>query len=146
MISALVMLLFALAPAAVFAQSATAEADIRAVRRTSNEAIRRHDLQAFAASLTDDLVVVAGNGGFIPTREAYIQRFAEDFADPKAVVYERIIDSVEISKEAPLAAEHGHWVGTRPDGSRAFGGTYLAMWRKTSKGWKIRSELFVRLN
>ena len=89
--------------------------------------------------------MIRGNGVSVPSRQAYIDLFTHDFADPKAIRYERIADQVEISGAAPLAAEHGHWIGTRADGSRAYGGTYLAMWRKTEAGWKIRSELFVVL-
>ena len=33
----------------------------------------------------------------------------------------------------------------RSDGKRAFGGSYLAMWRRGERGWQIRSELFVLL-
>jgi ketosteroid isomerase-like protein len=131
----------------VGAQSQTdpADGEIRVARRASNEAIRRHDLQAFAGSLDSDFGMVRGNGVFVPSREAYIDLFRHDFADPAAVRYERIPDKVEISTAAPLAAEHGHWIGTRADGKRAYGGTYLAMWRRTDEGWKIRSELFVVL-
>ena len=127
----------------VFAQ--TPEAEIRAVRTQSNEAMRKHDSKAFGASLDIDFVMIRGNGVFVPSRQAYIEVLAKDFADPKAVRFERIADRVEISGAAPLAAEHGHWIGTCPDGSRAFNGTYLAMWRKTVGGWKIRSEMFVVL-
>jgi ketosteroid isomerase-like protein len=130
---------------AVQAQPASAEDEIRAARRGSNDAMRRHDIQVFASSLATDFVMIRGNGVLVPSRQAYIDLLAHDFADPKAVRYERIADKVEISKAAPLAAEHGHWIGTHPDGKRAYGGTYVAMWRQTEAGWKIRSELFVVL-
>ena len=121
------------------------ESEIRAVRKQSNDAIKRHDIKAFAESLDTDFVLTRGNGAFIRSREAYVDLFAKDFADPKAMRYERIAGKIELSSAAPLAAEHGNWTGTRPDGSRAYSGTYLAMWRKTDAGWKIRSELFVVL-
>ena len=57
----------------------------------------------------------------------------------------RIPDKVEISGAAPLASEQGHWTGIRKDGTTAYGGAYLAMWRKTGDAWKLRSELFVVL-
>lgn len=127
-------------------QPNSAEDQIRGARKVSNQAIQRRDIKAFAASLDADFVMIRGNGVMVPSRQAYIDLFAHDFADPAAVRYERIADKVEISKAAPLAAEHGHWIGTRADGSRAYGGTYLAMWRSTAAGWKIRSELFVVLD
>jgi ketosteroid isomerase-like protein len=126
------------------AQTNKDEAEIRQIRGESNAAIAKSDLAAFAISLTDDFVMVRGNGVFA-SRAEYLKAFEEDFRTPGSVRYERIIDTVELSKAGPLAAEHGHWVGRMPDGHAAYGGTYLAMWRHTDAGWKIRSELFVRL-
>jgi len=130
---------------AAYSQTDSAESEIRATRQASNNAIKRHDPKAFGASLDTDFSMIRGNGVFVPSRQDYIDQFAHDFADPKAILYERIPEKVEISRAAPLAAEHGHWIGTHADGKRAYGGTYLAMWRKTAAGWKIRSELFVVL-
>jgi len=128
------------------AQTNPGEGEVRAARQASNEALRRHDLKAFAATLDADFTMIRGNGNPVPSRQAYLAVFAADFANPQAIRYERIADRVEISTAAPLAAEHGHWIGTYPDGRRAYGGTYLAMWRKTDGGWKLRSELFVVLS
>jgi ketosteroid isomerase-like protein len=126
------------------AQTNKDEAEIRQIRGESNAAIAKSDLAAFAISLTDDFVMVRGNGVFA-SRADYLKAFEEDFRTRGSVRYERIIDSIELSKAGPLAAEHGHWVGRMPDGRAAYGGTYLAMWRHTDTAWKIRSELFVRL-
>ena len=60
-------------------------------------------------------------------------------------ITKRTPDKIDISSAAPLAAEHGRWVGLNPDGTVAYRGTYLAMWRRTAAGWEIRSELFVLL-
>jgi len=119
---------------------------IRAARRASNEALKRHDIQAFGASLDPELVVVTGGGSFVPSRQAYMDRLEKDFANPEAFLFERTTDTVDLGETGLLAAEHGHWIGFERDGSRGLGGTYLAMWRKTDTGWKIRSELFVLLN
>jgi len=128
------------------AQPATdAAGEIRAARQRSNQAIAMRDIETFGESLAPDCVMIRGNGVFTPSRQAYIDRFAEDFKNPSAVRYERVPDTVEISAAAPLAAEHGHWTGTRPNGQKAYRGTYLAMWRRMETGWKIRSELFVVL-
>ena len=117
---------------------------IGASRSASNKAIASGDITGFAASLDRDFVVVTGNGSFL-SRDAYIAAFAKDFEDPKSVRFERLADSIEISASVPLAAEHGHWVGRLPGGAVIFSGTYLAMWRNTASGWKLRSELFVSL-
>jgi len=131
---------------AMQSQPNSAEAEIRTARQTSNAAIQRRDIKAFAATLAPDFIMIRGNGALVPSRQAYIDLFTHDFADPKAVRYERIADKIEISNAELLAAEHGHWIGTLPDGTRAYGGSYMAMWRRTDEGWKIRSELFVVLS
>jgi ketosteroid isomerase-like protein len=127
------------------AQGTPAEREIRATRERSNRAIATHDIKAMAESLTSDYVQVRGSGAFTPSREAYLEYLGKSFADPKAVTYKRTPDKIEISDAAPLAAEHGHWDALRSDGVSAYGGTYLAMWRKTESGWKLRSELYVWL-
>jgi ketosteroid isomerase-like protein len=127
------------------AQTHHEEDEIRNLRSKSNRAIVKGDISAFSASLTDDFVIVRGNGAF-STRETYLTDFSNALKNPDSVRYERTIDTIELSKAGPLAAEHGHWVGHLPNGQEAYGGTYLAMWRHTDAGWKIRSELFVVLS
>jgi ketosteroid isomerase-like protein len=126
------------------AQTAHDEESIRSIRSASNKAIAASDIAGFAASLEPGFVVVTGNGSFL-SREAYVAAFAKDFEDPHSVRFERIVDSIDISTSVPLAAEHGHWVGRLPGGPVIFSGTYLAMWRRSETGWKLRSELFVSL-
>jgi ketosteroid isomerase-like protein len=126
------------------AQAAHDEESIRSLRAASNKAIAASDIAGFAASLEPGFVVVTGNGSLL-TREAYVSAFAKDFEDPHSVRFERIVDSIEISTSVPLAAEHGHWVGRLAGGQVMFRGTYLAMWRRSESGWKLRSELFVSL-
>ena len=140
-----VLALAALAVPAV-GQAGAAADEICAARRASNEALKRHDIQAFGASLDSELIVVTGGGTFVPSRQAYMDRLEKDFDTPGALRFERIADTVDLGETGLLAAERGHWVGFQRDGSRGIGGTYLAMWRKTDSGWKIRSELFVLLN
>ena len=120
------------------------QAAIRAAREQSNKAIREHDMKTFAASLTSDFVMVRGSSAFVGTRDAYVQLFRDDAADPDAAVYQRMPDKIEVSTAAPLAAEHGRWVGL-VHGKAAYSGTYLAQWRREPDGWKIRSELYVLL-
>jgi ketosteroid isomerase-like protein len=127
-----------------YAQLHTNENEIRKIRTESNHAIAHGDIAAFAASLTDDFIMVRGSSAFA-SRQQYIAAFSDDFRQSDAVRYERITDRVELSKAAPLAAEHGHWIGHNARGRAVYGGTYLAMWRHTDSGWKIRSELFVVL-
>jgi ketosteroid isomerase-like protein len=128
----------------VLSQRAADEAAIRGLRAASNQAITNGNADAFASSLAPDLVVVTGNGTFL-TRDAYVGAFSNDFKDPHSVRFERVTDSIDLSQALPLAAEHGHWIGRVMGGPVLFHGTYLAMWRKSSAGWQLRSELFVVL-
>ena len=130
--------------ASCLAQQSPDEDSIRGMRRASNFAIAAGDATGFAVSLDQDFMVVTGNGSLL-SRDAYIAAFAKDFEDPHSVRFERIPDSIEVSRSVPLAAEHGHWVGRLPGGPVIFSGTYLAMWRKAANGWILRSELFVSL-
>jgi ketosteroid isomerase-like protein len=122
-----------------------AEMQIRELRAASNQAIVRGDIAAFSSTLAENFVMVRGSGAF-SDRAQYVAAFERDFTDPHSVRYERVIDRVDISRAAPLAAEHGHWIGHMPGGKPANAGTYLAMWRHTDAGWKIRSELYVMLS
>ena len=121
------------------------EAAIRAARAQSNRAIAERKIEDFARTLGADFVMVRGSSALVPTRQAYLDLFRADFADPKSISYRRMPDKIEVSSVAPLAAEHGHWVGLNVDRSEAYRGTYLAMWRRTDSRWEIRSELFVVL-
>lgn len=120
------------------------EAKIRAVRAESNRAIATGDVAGVSASLEDDFVVVIGDGTFL-SREEYVAAFAHGFEQASPLSYERTPDEIHLSSSLPIAAEHGHWVGRLPDGRVFFTGTYMAMWRKTAAGWKLRSEMFVSL-
>ena len=142
--SFVIALLLSFAAISCVALELSDEETIRGLRAASNRAIAAGDIAGFSATLEQGFVVVTGNGSSL-TREAYVAVFAKDFEDPHSVRFERIIDSVELSSSVPLAAEHGHWIGRVPGGPDLFRGTYLAMWRKSDSGWKLRSELFVSL-
>jgi ketosteroid isomerase-like protein len=121
-----------------------AEREIRALRAASNRGIAERDVAAVAATLAEDFVVVIGDGTLL-TRAGYLEAFAHTFAQPVPLRYERMAEAVELSASLPLAAERGRWVGILPDGTVLFTGTYMAMWRRTGEGWRLRSEMFVTL-
>jgi ketosteroid isomerase-like protein len=129
---------------ASYVQVPPEEAKIRAVRAESNRAIEARDLKGVAASLAEDFVVVVGDGTLL-TRTQYLEAFEAGFDSPEPVRFERVVDRVDLSSTVRLAAEHGHWIGSTPDGRVLYTGTYMAMWRKTRAGWELRTELFVSL-
>ncbi len=81
---------------------------VRAARERSNRALAMHDSRTFGESLAADFVIVRGNGVFM-SHQGWIDAVETDFKNPKTVRYERIVDKIEISAVAPVAAEHGHW-------------------------------------
>ena len=121
--------------------------EVRAMRQRSNAAIAAHDIDAFAATLLPEVIVTSGNGGVLVGRDSVRASLARAFADPTFVDYVRVTDRVELSVVRPTAAEHGHWTGhwRTASGQEEISGTYLAMWRRTDAGWRVRSELFVSL-
>jgi len=121
------------------------EAAIRLARANSNRAIQRRNLLGVGASLDEDLIVIIGDGTFVPSRAAYLKLFKQQFDSKQGMSYERIPDLIQISTSDPIAAEQGHWIATLANGSVAFTGTYSAMWRVGPEGWKIRSEQYVTL-
>lgn len=140
-----------LIPFYALAQSTTAGSSdvsqIRALRAQSNRAIQARDLIAFGQTMLPDIEVTRGSGLQVSGRDSVLASVAAQFNDPTFLGYVRNTDSIQISTSGPLAAEHGHWTGRfqRSDGVQLLTGVYLAMWRKTDAGWKIRSELFISL-
>ena len=132
------------------AAKANAENDtesIRALREHSNEAIARHDANAIGSFLSNDYVITISTGVIVRSKDEHVRSFAEHFEEYPDVVYVRTPSQITISDAYPLALEQGTWVGTRTtrNGKLESGGKYAAAWRKTGKGWKIYSELFVAL-
>ncbi|GAB3011113.1 nuclear transport factor 2 family protein [Spirosoma pulveris] len=121
---------------------------IRALRQESNLAIQHRDLKGFGEAMMPEIDVTRGSGSHVSGRDSVLASVMVQFKDPDFLGYVRTPDSIQVSTSNPLAAEHGHWVGRfkRADGIQTITGTYLSMWRKTDKGWKIRSELFVSLS
>ena len=122
-------------------------AGVRAMRARSNAAIAAHDIESFSATLLPEVVVTSGHGGVRVGLDSVRASIARAFADSTFVDYVRTTDRVDLSAVRPIAAEHGRWIGhwRTADGAEEISGTYLAMWRLTDAGWRVRSELFVSL-
>jgi ketosteroid isomerase-like protein len=122
------------------------ETEIRAARAHSNRSIQRRNLLGVGDSLAENFVAVIGDGTFVPSRAAYLKLFKQGFDTPRtSLSYERVPDRIEVAADSSLASEHGHWIALAPDGSQTHTGTYMATWRRTPSGWKIRSEQYVTL-
>ena len=140
-----------LVPLGSMAQSTAAESPdvrlIQSLRQQSNRAIQARDLKAFAQTMLPEIEVTRGSSVHVSGRDSVLASLSVQFKDPAFLGYVRDTDSIQVSTSGPLAAERGHWTGRfqRSDGIQTITGVYLAMWRKTDAGWKIRSELFVSL-
>lgn len=126
---------------------AAAELEIRRLRAASNAAIAAHDAKAVASFVEDDVQITTGNGDKFQGRKAMRDRFAEHFRGRPDLVFVRTPEKIDVSRAAPLAAEHGAWVGRWTEGAKAveIRGVYQAMWRERGGQWRIAAELFVLL-
>ena len=120
------------------------DAAIRAKRKLTNRLIAAHDADRLRPHLTDDMVLIVGDGGLIQGADAVTAAFASQFADPAFVAYVRTTDTVELAADGRRAAETGRWVGTWKGGVE-MRGVYMAAWRERRGQWLLERELYVTL-
>lgn len=118
-------------------------AAICARRKLTNRLIADHDAARLKPFLDVDCHLITGDGAVLMGREAVLNAFAKQFADPGFVTYVRTTGEVRIDTAGNRASETGEWVATWAD-SRA-SGVYLACWRKITGQWVIESELYITL-
>ncbi len=121
-----------------------AETAIRSRRKLTNRLIAAHDAQRLRAHLTEDVVLIVGEGDLIQGADAVVAAFAGQFADPDFIDYVRTSDTVDVAADGQRAAETGHWVG-RWTGGIEIRGVYLAAWRAQRGQWSLERELYVTL-
>jgi ketosteroid isomerase-like protein len=117
---------------------------VRAKRKLTNRLIAAHDAARLRPHLTDDVVVIAGDGSLIQGADAVLAAFAGQFAEPDFIAYARTTDTVEIADDGRRAAEAGRWVGAWKSGIE-MSGAYLAAWREDRGQWRLERELYITL-
>jgi ketosteroid isomerase-like protein len=117
---------------------------IRAKRKLTNRLIAAHDAVRLRPHLTDDMLLIAGDGDLIQGADAVVAAFASQFADAAFIAYVRTTDTVHIAADGCRAAETGRWVG-RWKGGREMSGVYMAAWRESRGQWLLERELYVTL-
>ncbi len=117
---------------------------IRAKRKLTNRLIAAHDAARLRPHLTDDMLLIVGDGDLIQGADAVVAAFASQFADPAFLAYERATNAVELADDGRRAAETGRWVG-RWKGDVEVRGVYLAAWREDRGQWRLERELYVTL-
>jgi ketosteroid isomerase-like protein len=117
---------------------------IRAKRKLTNRLIAAHDAARLRPHLTDDMLLIVGDGELIRGADAVVAAFASQFGDIAFVDYVRTTDTVELADDGRRAAETGCWVG-RWKGGVEIRGVYMAAWRESRGQWLLERELYVTL-
>ncbi len=117
---------------------------IRAKRKLTNRLIAAHEAARLRPHMTDDMLLIVGDGDLIQGADAVVAAFAGQFADAAFVAYVRTTQTVEIADDGLRAAETGRWVGSWKGGIE-MSGVYMAAWRAIHGQWFLERELYVTL-
>ena len=120
------------------------EAAIRAKRKLTNRLIAAHEAMRLRPHMTEDMVLIVGNGEPIWGAEAVVAAFAGQFADPGFVDYVRTTETVELAADGARGAETGRWIGRWRSGVEV-SGVYMAAWRERHGQWLLERELYITL-
>jgi len=120
------------------------DAAIRAKRKLTNRLIAAHDAARLRPHLTDDMLLIVGNGDLIQGADAVIAAFAGQFSDAAFVTYVRTTETVDLAEDGRRAAETGRWVGSWKGGVEV-SGVYMAAWRESRGQWLLERELYITL-
>ena len=121
-----------------------AETAIRAKRKLTNRLIAAHDAARLRPHMTEDMLLIVGDGGLISGADAVVAAFAGQFADAAFVSYMRTTETVELASNGRRAAETGRWVGSWKGGVE-MSGVYMAAWRENHGQWLLERELYITL-
>ena len=91
--------------------AASGQDAIKAARLRQNEAIVKHQVDAIAATWTDDVSICRGLGIQLAGKAAYRKLFEDDVGSVNEIVYQRLPSAIETSSLWPLAFETGSWEG-----------------------------------
>ena len=117
---------------------------IRAKHKLTNRLIAAHEAARMRPHLTDDMLLIVGDGDLIQGADAVVAAFASQFADRTFIAYVRTTDTVELADDGRRAAETGRWVGGWKGGMEV-SGVYLAAWRESRGQWLLERELYITL-
>ena len=129
----------------VRAQAQNDKDEILRLRKANNEAIKNFDEDLSFSFLTDDTQSTISNGTLIQGKEN-LKEYLRKLPGPK-MYWVRTPNEIDVNAELGLAWEAGIWKGyTVESGHKSVtSGKYSAMWIKVNGRWKIKSQLFVKL-
>jgi ketosteroid isomerase-like protein len=118
---------------------------IRTLRAQSNTAIAARDADRVIAFMAPDITVAVAGGPVLRGVDASRSAFAEQFADPTFLGYERSPADVVVLPGGARVAERGQWVGRwrSARGEHVQRGGYTAEWSLGPLGWHITQETYL---
>ena len=122
----------------------SADIAIRAKRKLTNRLIAAHDAGRLRPHMTDDMLLIVGDGALIKGADAVVAAFANQFADKDFIAYVRTSETIEVADDGQRAAETGRWVGSWKGGVEV-SGVYTAAWRMSLGQWLLERELYITL-
>lgn len=122
---------------------------IKSLRAEYNAAIAMRRPELFARVLSREFVQLSSDGTTVNGIDAVMQDYQKiEFSDPSFIAYDRQPDEIIVSGDSRFAVERGHWRGRfrlPAGGETGNAGLYQAGWFNDGKGWKLRTEAFVKL-
>lgn len=122
--------------------------EIAARREGFNSALTIRDMEAIAALLHEDVVLVPGDEApLIQGRQAQLDAWQQIFDGMDQVTYKRAPARIDVSEDGQLASEQGRWTGgwTQDGFKIGYVGRYFAKWRFDGLNWLIEAETFVTM-
>ena len=114
---------------------------IKQARLDSNSCIAKKDVDGVSKHWMKDFVQIAGDGSYTIGKAEIAADWKYMFSN-SSPLFERIPDTITISKGGDTAWESGTW-NYKND---KYHGNYAATWRKVNGTWLTQNELYVSLN
>ncbi|WGK65151.1 YybH family protein [Croceiramulus getboli] len=130
-------------PSLLFSQ--TDEEQIRALRTSSNSALKAYDHAKVLSYLTEDALTTTGNGTVLCGKKELEQYILD--GGKSDMYWVRNPEEITVNQKRGLAWESGTWNGYDSERGEVsiIKGRYAAMWTKKTGSWKIKSQLFVTI-
>ncbi len=138
------LLLFSFLLISVLSVSQNDKDEILRLRSESNAALKKFDLVSYLSFLTHDVHYTISTGVLINGKDN-LREYLNTRTGAK-MYWVRTPNEVDINAEAGLAWEAGTWKGyIASEEISVTGGKYSTLWVKINGAWKIKSQLFVKL-
>ena len=131
--------------------SLSSDVSLISSRRFAYNAMIQCRVNNFSEYLNEDVVQVTSSGMILTGLGNVTNDYVlDDYVNDAFIAYERLPDTIHVSSKGNQACERGHWRARFRGDSEGVevGGTglYHAEWRKVNDVWKIKAELYTRLD